>query len=63
MSDGIWTYPSEAIKKIQQSRVMSKLLFRGIGYGKDPRLETVMKPMAKDLNGTMVIELEPEALT
>ena len=42
---------------------MKKLIFKGIGYGGDGGIQTVMKPMAIDLKGTMVIEIEPAALS
>lgn len=63
MSDGACSYPSAAIKEIIESRVMCKIDFRGIGYGGDPEIKTVMEPMSKALHGKMVYEVKAEALS
>ena len=63
MSDGTADYPTESINAITSSKIMPKLVFRGIGYGSDSEIKEVMVPMTLALKGEMVVELEPRALS
>ncbi len=63
MTDGEAEYPTKEIKKYTKNQeIMQKLKFTAIGYGSGEQTQKVLEPMAKELNGDVLVTLEPEQL-
>ena len=64
MSDGVWTFPTDGIKKlVEEKQIIDKIEFHSVAFGEYANQDILKKMSDSFPNGQLSVALTAEALS